>query len=85
MVLSLGGSESSARTKCRPCEGNGSPFLFFSLCDFEFVSGLMVLKWIIRVDTYEESTVLVDAFTAKKMVNAVVKTLSNCRNLGSFT
>ena len=67
---------------------NESNLLLHSICDFEFVYGLMVLKLILS-NTNNLSRYLqgeqMDVITAKKTADAVVKTLSNCRNEESFT
>ncbi|XP_068691425.1 zinc finger MYM-type protein 1-like [Montipora foliosa] len=58
-----------------------------SICDFEFVYGLMVLKLILsntdNLSRYLQGEQM-DVITAKKTADAVVKTLSNCRNEESF-
>ena len=101
MVLSLGGGEGRAREVPRIVEAlvtlskdrdpktyNESNSLLHSICDFEFVYGLMVLKLILS-NTDNLSRYLqreqMDVITAKKTAGAVVKTLSNCRNGESFT
>ncbi|XP_015750834.1 PREDICTED: uncharacterized protein LOC107330786 [Acropora digitifera] len=62
--------------------------LLHSICDFEFVYGLMVLKLILsntdNLSRYLQGEQM-DVITAKKTADAVVKTLSNCRNEESFT
>ncbi|XP_068703729.1 zinc finger MYM-type protein 1-like [Montipora foliosa] len=62
--------------------------LLHSICDFEFVYGLMVLKLILsntdNLSRYLQGQQM-DVITAKKTADAVVKTLSNCRNEESFT
>ena len=67
---------------------NESNSLLHSICDFEFVCGLMVLKLILS-NTDDLSRYLqgeqMDVITAKKTADAVVKTLSNCRNEENFT
>ena len=67
---------------------NESNSLLHSICDFQFVYGLMVLKLILS-NTDDLSRYLqgeqMDVITAKKTADAVVKTLSNCRNEESFT
>lgn len=67
---------------------NESNSLLHSICDFEFVYGLMVLKLILS-NTDSLSRYLqgeqMDVITAKKTADAVVKTLSNCRDEESFT
>ncbi|XP_068697354.1 zinc finger MYM-type protein 1-like [Montipora capricornis] len=61
--------------------------LLHSICDFEFVYGLMVLKLILsntdNLSRYLQGEQM-DVTTAKT-ADAVVKTLSNCRNEESFT
>ena len=61
--------------------------LLHSICDFRFVFGLMLLK-IILSNTDGLSRFLqgekMDVVTAKKTVDAVVETLSKCRNEESF-
>ena len=67
---------------------NESNSLLHSICDFEFVYGLMVLKLILsntdNLSRYLQGEQM-DVITAKKTADAVVKTLSNCRNEESFT
>ncbi|RMX59097.1 hypothetical protein pdam_00009760 [Pocillopora damicornis] len=67
---------------------NESNSLLHSICDFEFVYGLMVLKLILsntdNSSRYQQGEQM-DVITAKKTAHAVVKTLSNCRNEESFT
>ena len=66
---------------------NASNSLLHSICDFEFDYGLMVLK-LISSNTDNLSRYLqgeqMDVITSKKTADAVVKTLSNCRNEESF-
>ena len=68
---------------------NESNSLRHSICDFKFVYGLMVLKLILSNTDTDLSRYLqgeqMDVITAKKTADAVVKTLSNCRNEESFT
>ena len=67
---------------------NESNSLLYSICDFEFVFGLMVLKLILsntdNLSRYLQGEQM-DVITAKKTDDAVIKTLSNCRNQESFT
>ena len=67
---------------------NESNSLLHSICDFKFVYGLMVLKLILsntdNLSRYLQGEQM-DVITAKKTADAVVKTLSNCRNEESFT
>ena len=67
---------------------NESNSLLHSICDFEFVYGLMFLKLILsntdNLSRYLQGEQM-DVITAKKTADAVVKTLSNCRNEESFT
>ena len=62
---------------------NESNSLLHSICDFKFVYGLMVLKLILsntdNLSRYLQGEQM-DVITAKKTADAVVKTLSNCRN-----
>ena len=62
---------------------NESNSLLHSICDFKFVYGLMVLKLILsntdNLSRYLQGEQL-DVITAKKTADAVVKTLSKCRN-----
>ena len=71
-----------------PKTHNESNSLLHSFCDFEFVYGLIFLK-LISSNTDNLSRYLqgkqMDVITAKKTTDAVVKTLSNCRNEESFT
>ena len=62
---------------------NESNSLLHSICDFKFVYGLMVLKLILsntdNLSRYLQGEQM-DVIIAKKTADAVVKTLSNCRN-----
>ena len=62
---------------------NDSNSLLRSICDFQFVFGLVVLK-VILLNTDGLSGYLqgkkMDVVTAKKTADAVIKTLSGCRN-----
>ena len=62
---------------------NESNSLLHSICDFKFVYGLMVLKLILsnndNLSSYLQGEKM-DVITAKKTADAVVKTLSDCRN-----
>lgn len=62
--------------------------LLHSICDFEFIYGLMVLRLILsntdNLSRYLQGEQM-DVITAKKTADAVVKTLCNCRNEESFT
>ena len=67
---------------------NKSNSLLRSICDFEFVYGLMVLKLILsntdNLSRYLQGEQM-NVITAKTTADAVVKTLSNCRIEESFT
>ena len=67
---------------------NESNLLLHSICDFQFVYGLMVLKLILsntdNLSRYLQGEQM-NVITANKTDDAVVKTLSNCRNEESFT
>ena len=71
-----------------PKTHNESNSLLHSFCDFEFVYGLIFLKLILsntdNLSRYLQGKQM-DVITAKKTADAVVKTLSNCRNEESFT
>ena len=66
---------------------NDSNSLLRSICDFQVVFGLVVLK-VILLNTDGLSGYLqgkkMDVVTAKKTADAVIKTLSGCRNEESF-
>ena len=61
--------------------------LLRSICDFQFVFGLVVLKVILSntdgLSRYLQGKKM-DVVTAKKTADAVIKTLSGCRNEESF-
>ena len=67
---------------------NESYSLLHSICDFQFVYGLMVLKLMLsntdNLSRYLQGEQM-NVITANKTDDAVVKTLSNCRNEESFT
>ena len=67
---------------------NESNSLLHSICDFKFVYGVIVLKLILsntdNLSRYLQGEQM-DVITAKKTADAVVKTLSNCRNEESCT
>ena len=61
---------------------NDSNSLLHSMCDFQFVFGLVVLRVILsnsdNLSRYLQGKKM-DVVTAKKTVDAVIKTLNNCR------
>ena len=66
---------------------NDSNSLLRSICDFQFVFGLVVLKVILSntdgLSRYLQGKKM-DVVTAKKTADAVIKTLSGCRNEETF-
>lgn len=66
---------------------NDSNSLLYAMCDFQFVFGLMVLKAILSnndaLSRYLQGKKM-NVVTARKTADAVIKTLSGCRNQESF-
>ena len=66
---------------------NDSNSLLHSMCDFQFVFGLVVLRVILsnsdNLSRYLQGKKM-DVVAAKKTVDAVMKTLNECRNQESF-
>lgn len=66
---------------------NDSNSLLYAMCDFQFVFGLVVLK-VILSNTDALSRYLqgkkMDVVTARKTADAMIKTLSGCRNKETF-
>lgn len=66
---------------------NESNLFFYLICDFQFVYGLMVLKFILfnidNLSRYLQGEQM-DVIIVKKIVDVVVKILSNCCNEESF-